>query len=95
MLFEPLLTKSSTGLKMPQREFISAEYELAPATVSTISASIQFQSEVTQWPVDFSFEVIKRGLFKATFTSNRIPCHRAFDGPGIALYTQYHSGSLA
>ncbi|KAK5129032.1 hypothetical protein LTR85_000365 [Meristemomyces frigidus] len=58
---------------MRQQELVPAKYELATATASTDSASVHLLSRVPQEPVDFSFEAIRPGLFRTTFSSKTHP----------------------
>jgi alpha-glucosidase (family GH31 glycosyl hydrolase) len=57
---------------MPQQEFVPKKYTLQPSS-SESSASVHLQCSEPQEVVDFTFEALKPGLFKTTFTSPRHP----------------------
>ncbi|KAK4548304.1 hypothetical protein LTR36_010174 [Oleoguttula mirabilis] len=61
---------------MHQQEFVPVKYELATSSASSTSRSsttVHLSSKVLQEPVDFTFEAIKPGLFRTTFSSKTHP----------------------
>ena len=57
---------------MPQKEFVPRAYSLKEDT-SPDNASIHLRSSELQDPIDFSFEAVKPGLFRTTFSSKSHP----------------------
>ncbi|SMQ50460.1 unnamed protein product [Zymoseptoria tritici ST99CH_3D7] len=57
---------------MPQSEFVPQAYTLNPESNSA-EASIQLTSPARDAAVDFTFEALKPGLFRTTFTSEKYP----------------------
>ncbi|KAK4634063.1 Alpha-glucosidase 2 [Fulvia fulva] len=57
---------------MPQQEFIPKSYSLEHGPTST-SSSVHLRSNERNQAVDFTFEAIRPGLFRTTFTSDTHP----------------------
>ncbi|KAK4508680.1 hypothetical protein PRZ48_002419 [Zasmidium cellare] len=73
---------------MPQQEFVPKEYSLK----NTSSSSLHLQSNERSQPIDFTFDVIRPGLFKTTFTSESHPLPPFPSAPRLAAGT---SSSIA
>jgi alpha-glucosidase (family GH31 glycosyl hydrolase) len=58
---------------MPQEEFIPKKYELKQSTNSSNKASVHLQNSELDEPINFSFEAIKPGLFRTSFSSKTHP----------------------
>ncbi|KAF2160167.1 glycoside hydrolase family 31 protein [Zasmidium cellare ATCC 36951] len=77
---------------MPQQEFVPKEYSLK----NTSSSSLHLQSNERSKPVDFTFDVIRSGLFRTTFTSESHPLPPFPSAPrltaGTSSFTTTNSG---
>ncbi|GAB7362896.1 hypothetical protein MBLNU230_g3198t1 [Neophaeotheca triangularis] len=58
---------------MPRKEFVPKTYTLADAAKSSGDASVHLKNSELQEHVDFSFEAVKPGVFRTTFTSSTHP----------------------
>ena len=55
---------------MPQQEFVPKKYQLNTSATSTNDASLHLESTETDSPAKFSFEAIRPGIFRTTFSSS-------------------------
>ena len=55
---------------MPQQEFVPKKYQLNTSATSTNDASLHLESTETDTPTNFSFEAIRPGIFRTTFSSS-------------------------
>ena len=58
---------------MPHQEFIPTKYEINRSIEPSNEASIHLRNTELTEPIDFSFEAIKPGLFRTTFSSPSQP----------------------
>lgn len=58
---------------MPQQEVVPTAFHPVKPSAASGSGSINLQSTETANPVDFTFEIVKPGLFRTTFSSETHP----------------------
>lgn len=63
---------SADNSKMPQNELVLTRYQLASSTASQ-NSTVRLRSTEVAEPTDFSFEAVKPGVFRTTFSSKTHP----------------------
>ena len=58
---------------MPQQEYVPKSYQLNSSASPNNHASVHLQNNEQEQPIEFSFEAIKPGLFRTTFSSKTHP----------------------
>ena len=67
------LTLFAIPLAMPQDELVLTRYKAQPTSTKSETPSIRLRSEDHAEPVDFTFEALRPGLFRTTFSSKSHP----------------------